>query len=356
MVKETHLLKEKLLLKETLLPKKRMAVKKMLLVCSLPVDNVTVYNVVWIIMYAFFHAVKSEHVKVEEGATFNPSKIQLEQKVRELEQQLEHSESTIKLLKKRSQPLKSECQPSESVSVKTEPADVEMESSLISDTLSTSISSIPPCKHEEQPIEYLKPSSSGENFYLQGVDVCGETSFVVTNSAQVYVWKDYGLRISTQDNSLPRGCNQCTVRVKASLSGQYQFPEDCQLVSAVFWLRCEPMMCEFVKPVTLEMQHCAILDDSIKSDLCCVKASSRQGTCPYVFNKIGGRCTWDKDLGSLGSVDMKGFCGNAVCVPGTVRRSYCARIYHFNKNELSNTSYGIDFVMIWNTEAKITVS
>ena len=182
---------------------------------------------------------------------------------------------------------------------------------------------------------------------MEGVDVCGETSLVVTNSAQVFEWEGYGLKLSIPDGSLPKDYDSCKIRIKASLSGQYKFPDDCQLVSAVFWLRCEPM-CKFEKPITVEMEHCANLDSA--SSLCFVRAQCNQPR-PYTFSKIGGRFDGDKHYGTI---ELEGFSG--VATTGDSRRDYCARIYHFNQDEDENTSYEIDFVVTWNIEAKLTVS
>ena len=92
---------------------------------------------------------------------------------------------------------------------------------------------------------------------LRGVEVCGEMTVVVHSSgAQQITWEGFGLKLHIDEGSLPAGLHQCTLTIKASLAGQYEFPDNSYLVSAIFWLRCEPM-CTFTKPVTVEMQHCA---------------------------------------------------------------------------------------------------
>ena len=187
---------------------------------------------------------------------------------------------------------------------------------------------------------------------------------MVTNSAQVYTWKGYGLKLSVQDGSLPEGCELCTINVKASLSGQYQFPEDCQLVSAIFWLQCEPVY-KFEKPVTVEMEHCANLNND--THLCFVRAKCNQEeTRPYIFKKIGHGGSFARDK-RFGTINLEGFSGIGTCyntsespknaansVTTVDPREYCARIFHFNEGDY--TSYNIDFVVTWNIAAKLSVS
>ena len=68
---------------------------------------------------------------------------------------------------------------------------------------------------------------------FRGVEVCGETTVVVTNVPQSYAWAGYGLKLHIPKGSLPVGMEQCTINIKASLAGQYEFPENTHLVSAV---------------------------------------------------------------------------------------------------------------------------
>ena len=205
---------------------------------------------------------------------------------------------------------------------------------------------------------------AGGAFQLDGVNVCGETSLVVTHSAQVFEWKGYGLKLCIPDGSVPKDYDFCKIRIIASLSGRYKFPDYCQLVSAVFWFRCEPM-CKFEKPITVEMEHCANLDSS--SNLCFVRAQCKDVTPPYTFSEIIGG-SFDRDK-QFGTIDLKEFCGigQSYCnskgptnatngVDLHVKRKYCARIFHFNVNEGENTSYEIDFVVTWDIGAKRTVS
>ena len=184
--------------------------------------------------------------------------------------------------------------------------------------------------------------------------MCGETMFVVTRYAQDFEWEKFGLTLRISEGTLPEGVDQCTVRIKASTTGEYQFPENFDLVSAIFWLRCEPA-CKFTKSVTMEMEHCVKLGNSAK--LCFMKAVCNQVKLPYKFKKIGGRFD---NVKRYGNIEMNGFSGAGVFQESTGtqnhtdQREYSAII--FNYVHQRETSYKIDFVVTWNTKAHRTVS
>ena len=69
---------------------------------------------------------------------------------------------------------------------------------------------------------------------LPGMDVCGVTAITITNSSLEWQWEGHGLKIHVGENTLPSGIEQCHINVNASLSGQYEFPEDEYLVSPIF--------------------------------------------------------------------------------------------------------------------------
>ena len=97
---------------------------------------------------------------------------------------------------------------------------------------------------------------------LPGVEVCSET-FVIVHSSQGQLIEWNGLKLHIHAGSLPEDLQECTIFIKASLAGEYEIPENTSLVSAIFWLRCEPQ-CTFVKPVTVEIQHCSTQRDLSK--------------------------------------------------------------------------------------------
>ena len=182
---------------------------------------------------------------------------------------------------------------------------------------------------------------------FRGVEVCGETTVVVTNSQQSFTWEGFGLKLHIPKGCLPVGMQQCVVNLMASLSGQYEFPENTHLVSAVFWLRCEPR-CRFVVPISMEIQHCARPENISK--LSFVKALCSQASLPYIFRRQqGGRFTGSSPYGVL---ELESFSGVAVTQEGSEDREYIARLFYLSPTAYS---YDIHLVVTWNTQAYLTV-
>ena len=179
------------------------------------------------------------------------------------------------------------------------------------------------------------------------MEVCAETTLSVTNSKQLFHWKDYGLKLCIPNKCLPAKVQQCTLTIKASLSGQYKFPEGSHLVSAVYWLCCEPM-CKFIQAISVEIEHCAIKENTAKLNI--VKSHCRQENLPYTFKKLGGSFT---EHSSYGYIEVDSFSGVAVTQDGSEERQYCAGLYYLEKTRLNPE---IHFVVVWDNEAHLTVS
>ena len=182
---------------------------------------------------------------------------------------------------------------------------------------------------------------------LVGVDVYGRTSIVVTSSSLEQEWEEYGLKLYIGSNTLPQGTDSCKIWIKVSLSGNYEFPDNNHLISAIFWFCCEPP-CKFTKPVTIEIQHCAKSENISK--LRFVKAVCTQKQLPYTFKQIEGHFG---SHSSYGIVNLNKFSGVGITQEGTKDREYCAGLY-YNEQEFQRTC--IDFVVTFNLKTCLTVS
>ena len=196
-------------------------------------------------------------------------------------------------------------------------------------------------------------SLSTATWNLRGVEVCGEMTAVVYSShGQQIPWPGYGLRLNIPKGCLPAGMEQCIINIKASLAGQYEFPENSHLVSAIFWLRCEDVH-KFAKPITVEIQHCAKSENVTNLSLKFVRAVCSQKQLPYAFKQLpGGNFT---SHSSYGIIELNSFSGVAVTQEGSKDRKYCSRLFYMPLVE-KNRKQDIDFVVSWNTEAHLTVS
>ena len=171
---------------------------------------------------------------------------------------------------------------------------------------------------------------------------------VQSSQGQLVEWN--GLKLHIHAGSLPEGLQQCTIFIKASLAGEYEIPENTSLVSAFFWLCCEPQ-CTFTKPITVEIQHCSTKQDLSKLKM--VRAFCNQKSLPYKFKPLeGGR--FDADT-SYGAIEVKGFSGFGVSEenPDSERMYYNQLIYCSNR---SQQRHDIHIIYTWNTDAHINVS
>ena len=190
------------------------------------------------------------------------------------------------------------------------------------------------------------------NFYtvdsIRGVEVVGETDFVVSTEESSFEWVGYGLRISIPEDSLPTGMEQCRINIKMSLSGPFELPEDSDLLSPVFWISA---LCKFKNPVTLEVQHCASRDEAYFADLNFISTKCSQKELPYIFKQLdGGRFPADS---SFGTIQLMHFSGVGVTGRKRTPRAYCAQIYYTIKEEASD--WRVYFIIIEDLDALKTV-
>ena len=186
---------------------------------------------------------------------------------------------------------------------------------------------------------------------LPGIEECGEESVIVHSShGQLVEWN--GLKLHIHEGSLPEGVHQCKIDIKTSLAGQYEIPENSHLVSAIFWLRCEPQ-CKFIKPITVEIQHCSTKQNL--SRLKIVRAFCSQKQLPYNFKPLGGR--FDTDT-SYGVVEVNGFSGVGVVEenPVSERLYYSQLFYRSYHSHQQRHESDIYIIFTWNTEPHLNVS
>ena len=174
----------------------------------------------------------------------------------------------------------------------------------------------------------------------------GETEFHVPTRGGSFEWKGYGLRLHVPKGSLPAEVGECRINIRASLFGQFQFPEDSDLLSPVFWLSAPD---EFTKPVTLEIQHCALREDeaALSSNPSFVSAKCSQKKPPYKFRQVDGGVFTTHS--SYGSIQLSHFSGFGITGRKRTPRSYCAHLYHTMKQMYDWRYY---FVLTQDLDAK----
>ena len=185
--------------------------------------------------------------------------------------------------------------------------------------------------------------------YLRGVEVIAEKRFATKGRhPQTFEWENHGLKLSIPESALPSDQTPRTIDIKASLAGQFEFPADTQLVSPVYWIDCKE---KFQHPVTLELQHCAVIrNQSECSSLRFVAAKCSQKGLPYKFKVL------DKGIfsqyTSYGSIQLKQFSLFGIIGSFLSPKKCFARLYYLVKGF---NRWHLHFVMSWNLPICIKV-
>ena len=118
------------------------------------------------------------------------------------------------------------------------------------------------------------------------MDVHGETVLeVVGDKPQKLEWPGYGFYIEVPEGALLPGVT-ASVCVKAILGGQFKFPENSRLISALYWISSSEM---FLKEVAVSIEHCAVIKTKEQcSSFKFIIAKCSQTAVPYTFKEREG--------------------------------------------------------------------
>ena len=175
--------------------------------------------------------------------------------------------------------------------------------------------------------------------------MAGEIEFTVSTEGGSFHWEGYGLRLHVPKDSLPADVGECKIYIRVSLSGQFQLPEETDLLSPVFWISAP---CKFAKSVMLEIQHCAFAEDeAVLSNLSFVSTKCSQRELPFKFTTMGGGVFTTNS--TYGSIQLSHFSGVGVTGRKGTPRSYCAHLYCTKKKDYEWRFY---FIIIQDLDAK----
>ena len=130
---------------------------------------------------------------------------------------------------------------------------------------------------------------------------------IVGDSTSVLDWEEYGFRVNVPHGSL-KATQTCDVAVKAIACGLFKFPENTDIVSAVYAISLSTPLS---RPITIEMEHCVDIHSNHQCQyLSFVIAHTKQQDLPYEFEFVeGGEFTPGDRYGRITS---KTFCSLAV--------------------------------------------
>ena len=116
------------------------------------------------------------------------------------------------------------------------------------------------------------------------------------DSAHFFNWEQYGLRITVLEGTLSP-TDTCEVAVRALVGGQFQLPEDTELISAVYSISVSKPL---LKEVKLEIQHCADLVTQDHTNYLSFATASVNTGPPYQFKlEEGGQFHTGDQYGSI---------------------------------------------------------
>ena len=193
---------------------------------------------------------------------------------------------------------------------------------------------------------------------------------VVPREPLDYYWEEHGLRLHIPADALDTNTPPLTMKVQASLSGQFKLPDDMELVSGIYWISFPSK--SLVQPVTLELQHCA--EQNEETYLTFVTSKCNQETLPYQFEPLsGGVFTTTSDYGA---VQLYHFSGVAVArkkrrsseshsrkqegdtddksAEQSVTKKYVALTY-YKQARSARTTWEMHFTIIPNLELRLKV-
>uniref|UniRef100_A0A1X7T913 Uncharacterized protein n=1 Tax=Amphimedon queenslandica TaxID=400682 RepID=A0A1X7T913_AMPQE len=157
---------------------------------------------------------------------------------------------------------------------------------------------------------YLIPSMDKLDC-LSSVQVAEKKLFLIQgDKPQLMNWEDYGLRIGVQKESL-LSSETVEAAVVALVGGQFQFPPNTVLVSAVYAVS---LLKPLLKRLKLEIQHCVDLtgQPGLSRYLKFAIAPMSTPSLPYQFSIVeGGKFSSNS---GYGSIERKEFC--LVCILG----------------------------------------
>ena len=162
---------------------------------------------------------------------------------------------------------------------------------------------------------------------IRGADIVAQTTVEITPDQSLsFPWEGHGFRVYIPAGAVSRRVTLC---IQASLSGDYQLPDDGVLVSGVYWLSLHPHI-KFEKKATITLQHCASVEGD--ESLSFITAKCTQETLPYTFKPLPGGAFSTND----GTIQVTSFSGFGLILQGITEilsfvKFYDFRVYYMHK-------------------------
>ena len=171
---------------------------------------------------------------------------------------------------------------------------------------------------------------------------------IVGDKPQKPEWPGYGFFIEVPEGALPPGVT-ASVGVKVILAGQFKFPENRKLISAIYWVSSSEI---FLKEVAVNIQHCAIIRSEEQcSTFSFIIARCSQKELPYTFREREGLFNSHTQYGAI---KLKQFSLIGETAPDDAETLYTAFMYYKQQIPIPLT-IDFHFVVVQNLEPNLQV-
>ena len=153
---------------------------------------------------------------------------------------------------------------------------------------------------------------------IRGADITAQTKIEIPPDQPLdYHWVGHGFKVHIPTGAISEERGPVTLCIQASLSGDYQLPDDGVLVSGVYWLSLHPHVKRFNKKVTVYTQNCASDNDSALSF---ITAKCTQKSLPYTFKPLAGGSFFKS---GCGTIECDHFSALAVSASSISEYAFC---------------------------------
>ena len=164
----------------------------------------------------------------------------------------------------------------------------------------------------------------------------------ITNMAFTYEWMGAGIRLTVPEGVLPADHDEVNLKVQVSTCGQYD-TGNFKLASPVYWIQPNPDI-QFVKPITVEIQHCAKSESHQLLSFVVTRKRSHDEDgsieLPYKFAKLEeGKFT---RVSCYGSIKLQSFSGVAVALPRNASIQLSCYVYSTVQSDCSESTESLE--------------